>query len=294
MLVIAFSGCSVESIDSNEEILSADGNVKIQKTTSTDLEIPAMTIGEETTATSLEIVIKAGATGAPGGLSVRWMTDEDYQLYGWNNDEGCHEQLNSKKNGGEIYNLAANDEFHFFLEDYISGEGDSCDRALDCGMKYWFKVQAAQDGQNSKSGYSEAIPFSTANCEICPFGKGYWRNHSNDNPGDQIDAWLDTAYETGMSLGSITYSRSELNDILDMNNSLANSLVNFSQHLIAAKMNVAIGVTMDGIGEAIEAADNLINNKRIGTDGFTQTEKEESSSIKAIITEFNGVCGEDE
>lgn len=290
-LVLAFSGCSVESID-NDNVESYDAKVKAQDSHSS-FDIPTIT-QSELYENSLKLTITPGATGATGGISVRWMTKEAYDEFGWNNDLGCHAQLTA--NPSNDFGLDANDTFIFYLENYLDEEDAvDCNRELTCGLSYMFIVQAHQDGQTGKSGYSEPLEFSTVPCnEICPFGKGYWRNHSNDNPGNQEDGWEGTVYETGMTLGDYPYSREELNNILDMDNSEGNGLVNFSQHLIAAKLNVAISVTMEGIEEAIEAADILIGTHEIGTDSFSNSEKSESQSLKDVLTEFNGLCDDSE
>lgn len=290
-LVLAFSGCSVENID-NDQIQSYDAKGKALNNHSS-FAIPAIS-QPELYENSIQLKITAGSTGATGGISVRWMTKETYDQYGWDNDLGCHAQLTS--NPSNDFGLDANDFLLFNLEDYLNEEDPAdCNRQLECGLSYMFIVQAHQDGQTGKSGYSEPMAFSTTPCaQICPFGKGYWRNHSNDNPGNQGDSWLATAYESEMKLGDISYSRTQLNSILDMDNSEGNGLVNFSQHLIAAKLNLAIGVTMEGIDIAIEAADDLIGGLVVGTHSFSNSEKSESQAIKEVITEFNSLCEDDE
>lgn len=164
--VVLFTSCSVEPIDELEQqnaLLDQEANSQ-NGNPHQYFDIPVLEplSAEEN---SLQVKIIAGESGATGGLSVRWMTWEEYSEYDWNNDLAGHVLLNGHAN--ENYSLEPGEEFVFSLENYVSGEGPSWNRALECGQKYVFIVQAHQDGKIQKSEYSEPEIFSTAACDSC-------------------------------------------------------------------------------------------------------------------------------
>lgn len=294
ILFVGFSGCSVDQFQEEEiNAIDAKTNTKGQ---ADKIEFGIPTLSQpELHENSLHLVITPGENGATGGFSVMWMMKDTFDEFGWNEDMACHAQLTANKNND--YGTAPGETYDFYLENHLEEEDLSeCNQPLECGLTYVFIVRAHQDGQIGKSDYSSPLPFSTSACDIiCPFGKGYWKNHSVDasNPGNQNDAWVGTGYDTEMMLGNHTYNRTELDLIMDMNNSKGNGLVILSQHLMAAKLNVAIGATMEGIEEVILAADELIGNYEIGTDSFSSDEKTASNEIKSALEEFNGMCDEE-
>lgn len=169
LAIVLMYGCSV---DSTKEFETLDAKVQTQKVQS-QFEIPTLTCGTSTES-SLELLITAGeTTGATGGFRVRWMTGEDYAVNGWGDAEEleiemCQEMFQVTGNSNE-FALEAGQTFQFFLENYIEGSGESCDRALACGMEYVFKVQALnQSGKDGlkDSDWSEVYFCSTAPCEV--------------------------------------------------------------------------------------------------------------------------------
>lgn len=135
--------------------------------------------------------------------------------------------------------------------------------------------------------------FIALDCEqVCTYGKGHWRNHSNDNPGNQENIWpVDK-----LTLGTTEYSQDELNNILDAPNNEGNNLVIFSQHLIAAKLNVANGAGNSDITATIAEADEKISTRRILEDSFPPEWKKEVNGIKDTLEAFNGSnpCGDND
>ncbi|NJW51419.1 hypothetical protein [Salinimicrobium oceani] len=117
----------------------------------------------------------------------------------------------------------------------------------------------------------------------CTFGKGYWKNHSNDNPGGQNDVWP----VMKLTLGDRDYNREELNNIMDASNNVGHSLINFSQHLIAAKLNVANGAGNVDIEYTISEADSLIGNMDILLGEFTPEQKQLAKTLKEILVNYN-------
>lgn len=174
LAILIMAGCSVEP---TVEFTTLDAKAKAQndhaQNDQPQFETPLLNCGTSTES-SLEVTITAGEnTGAMGGFRVRWMTAEDYAANGWGDAEEleidmCQEMFQVTGNN-DSYALAPGDDFPFFLEEYIEGSGESCDRSLSCGMEYVFKVQALNEGgQNGlkASEWSDVYSCSTAPCEV--------------------------------------------------------------------------------------------------------------------------------
>jgi hypothetical protein len=155
-------GCSVEPLDPN---LEENLNATVQQSQGNPHEqfgIPQVEQGDASES-SLTVNITAAENGATGGLSVRWMTYEEYDEFGWSNGNAGHALLNGHAN--DEYSLDEGETFYFHLENYISEEGDSWNRALACDQTYVFIAQAHQDGKMQKSDYSQPFILSTVSCE---------------------------------------------------------------------------------------------------------------------------------
>lgn len=174
LAILVLAGCSVES---TEDFNTLNAKVKAQndhaQNDQPQFETPLLNCGTSTEP-SLEVTIRAGEnTGAMGGFRVRWMTAENYTANGWGDAEElqidmCQAMFQVTGNN-DSYALAPGDDFSFFLEEYIEGSGESCDRSLSCGMEYAFKVQAINEGGKDglkASEWSDVYFCSTAPCEV--------------------------------------------------------------------------------------------------------------------------------
>lgn len=110
----------------------------------------------------------------------------------------------------------------------------------------------------------------------CPLGKGYWSAHPAEWP------------LTSLALGSQTYSAEEL--IILLNNADNDASSQLAAHLIAAKLNLAAGVSSSLIEALIAQADALL----VPYPGKLPYNVEPSSSaglsmnsIKGILEDFN-------
>lgn len=287
ILVMTFSGCSVDSFESNENITSANAKTnKEQNNSPVELETPTILCGTATSE-SWPITVAVGSLGAPGGFSIEWMTMDDFESngYEWVGELSCGYRSDVA--------VAANSSTSIDLANFIGQDEQDCYLQWDCEEVYVFRIKAdnVQGNEFRQSKWSENFDCQAQPCEmICPYGKGYWKNHSETNPSDnQEDMWPEM-YEEKMTLGTEEYLRDELDNIMDLSNDEGNGIRILAQHLIAAKLNVAIGASMDGIDEAISQADILIGEKDIMTGTFTDEQKEDSEAIKDILETFNELC----
>lgn len=235
MVIMIMVGCSVESAD---EFNTLDAKAKAQND-QPQFEIPSLTCGNSTD-TSLEVTITAGqTTGAMGGFRVRWMTAEDYAANGWEDAEElqidmCQEMFQVTGNNDD-YALTPGYNFPFFLEEYIEGSGESCDRTLSCGMEYAFKVQAinesGKDGLKA-SEWSDVFFCSTAPCEEVECPAGYmigskdfnlignsnnwgWAHEFNFN-GEDGSETREIHHKNGSLGGEVTISYSASQDMIEV------------------------------------------------------------------------------
>lgn len=300
MLTVIFS-CSPESTDTSTfEGLSADakGKVKISGNQNESLDVPILSCGNATK-TNLELIVTAGTTGAAGGFDIHWMTEADFVANGseWNEELGC--EMGFSGNGNDLYILASGESLTLNLEDLVAAA--ECG-SVECGVTYVFRVRAkneggqGQQGGLNKSDWSVAFSCATTQC-VCTYGLGYWKNHSDDNPGGQDDVWSALEYK----LGEHTYTRAQWNQIFDSNNKdsadeNSNGLVIFAQHLMAAKLNVANGAGNSEIENTISSADALIGDHVLLEDNFTDGENEASKAIKTVLESFNesSPCSDEE
>ena len=107
--------------------------------------------------------------------------------------------------------------------------------------------------------------------EDCTLTQGYWKNHPS--------AWPVSSVE----LGNVTYTKQQALDILETSVS-GNGLIALAHQLIAAKLNVAVGGSADGIADLIADADALIGNLVVGTDSL-QTNV--TSDLNDALDAFN-------
>jgi len=295
VLTLIFS-CSPESTDAGFDGLTADAKGEIQNSGNEQesLEVPVLSCGVATQ-TSLELVVTAGATGAMGGFDIHWMAEDAFLDNGseWNDELSC--SMGFSGNGDALYSLEAGESIRLNLEDFVAAA--ECG-TVECGVTYVFRVRAKNEGGQgekgglNKSDWSEAFSCATAECQVCTYGKGYWRNHSTDNSGNQENIWPVNELE----LGTVTYFQDQLNDILDVPNNEGNNLVILSQHLIAAKLNVANGAGNEDIAATIAAADEMIGDRSVLEDSFPLEWKSQVNDLKDLLEAFNesNPCADDE
>lgn len=113
----------------------------------------------------------------------------------------------------------------------------------------------------------------------CTYTIGYWKTHP--------DQWPTTT----LTLGTITYNSVQLLLILHQPVQ-GNGLVNLSQQLIAAKLNMAQGGDSAPLGTTVTQADALIANKVCPPIGVGMLPPGQTSAMVATLDNYNnGLLG---
>jgi hypothetical protein len=203
---------------------------------------------------SITLRVTAGATGAPAGFTVEWMTAADYEVYGWSYGYlyvcscwGTPSWNLDSSAGNASYSLAP-------FASQISEQGDLFDETgittgytteLNRGTEYYFRVRANADANGQASAWSASIESSTDDDNNCTFTQGYWKTHP--------EAWP----VASLTLGTVNYTAAELLSIL-ITPAGGNGLLILAHQLISTKLNVANGADPTPVAAAIAAADAMI------------------------------------
>lgn len=235
---------------------------------------------------TITVTVTAGASGAPAGFSLQWMTASAYALYGWESDVVCKGSFSGNANSSR-YELGANASVELTIGDlaFDNGASTTCPDFLECGTEYVFRTFAHATSSKYRSDFSSNYSCSTADCDGgCTYGKGYWKNNPDAWPIDELE------------LGSVTYSKQQLLDIYDLpvggNPQEANAFTRLAHHLIAAILNVENGATTSQtVLQAIADAHALLGNYDIltGNPVYTSnsTEGQQANAIKDILEAYN-------
>ncbi len=261
------------------------------------MDTPVISCSESTQA-SISILVCAldgiGATGAPAGFSIQWMTKADYDLYGWPSDtlslptSFCHASFSGNA-ARSRYNLSPGGCVTVNIGELLFDEGTStdCPVALDCGTEYVFRTFAHATNSYNRSDFSAVLICSTLSCdggEGCTYTQGYWKTHGPDGcvTGNNVNEWP----VTSLVLGNVSYTDSELCSILNTPGG-GNGLITLAHQLIAAKLNVANGSDDTAIAGAIVAADALIGDLVIPPVGGGYLSPSATTSLIITLTEYN-------
>lgn len=115
--------------------------------------------------------------------------------------------------------------------------------------------------------------------EGCTFTWGYWKTHAGTKR--QADAWPAGATATGLTLGTVVYTKAQLLSIMNTPPA-GNGLISLAHQLIAAKLNVYPGTTAD-----ITAADLLIGALIVPPVGSGFLDPSVTSTLNDALTAFN-------
>ncbi|HSP17315.1 MAG TPA: hypothetical protein VLV78_21405 [Thermoanaerobaculia bacterium] len=227
------------------------------------------------TQASINVHVCAGATGAPAGFSIQWMTASDYASNGnaWylSDDPRLGKASFSGNANLSRYNLAAGECVTVNIGDLLFDNGASTNNtgALSCGTEYVFRSFAHATSTINRSDFTDHLFCSTLPCGNaggCTSPPNYWRSYNPQacvtNPGTILCVdWP----VSSLTLGTITYTVDQLVAILNTPAS-GNGLIALAHQLIAAKLNIANGANPSAVNATIAAADASIGALVVGTD----------------------------
>src|SRR5215204_6256112 len=275
------------------------------------MSTPTIVAGDVTPA-SIDIVFTAGATGAPAGFSLQWITAEALAagpdgILGTADDNTwpasdslslCKASFSGNANGSS-YNLLPYQSVTVTIGDVLfddPGASSNCASIpLDCDTLYAFRAFAHANSTLNRSDFTANLLVLTDPCDDddtdgCTLTQGYWKTHGPTPSGNNVNVWpVDSLF-----LGSVSYSEGGvdgypilgLQDILDKP-AQGNGLVSLAHQLIAAKLNVANGADPTAAADAIAAADALIGGLIVPPVGDGSLPNNETSEWIGILASYN-------
>lgn len=241
------------------------------------------------TGSRLTIQVRAGEPGAPAGFTLRWMTLADYQANSskWNDAQACTAGFSGNAQGG-TYSLGANAAVTVDIGDVLydtPGASSPCENIpLACDTQYVIQAFAHGNDTYQRSGDSAVLTCSTLPCGPgpCTYTFGYWKTHGPSATGNNTNVWP----VASLTLGSVTYTDTQLQAILDMSGS-GNGLIALAHQLIAAKLNIANGTPAAAVSSAVADADALIGSLVIPPIGTGSLPSSATSALTATLASYN-------
>lgn len=253
------------------------------------LDSPSVTVVDHSREwVTLRIV--AGPSGAPGGFSVWWMKQSDYNLYGGWLPGGYG---NGYVDGADFTDAAS--LFTYDGSNYVLGPGQEVEvrigylydesgvagshmGELPEGTAYEFHAYALGATGATQSSFGATVNggTSTRSANDCTFTQGFWKNHP--------ETWTRVA---SMFLGNNSYTNAQLQAIFAESVG-GNGLIQLAHQLIAAKLNVLLGALPTvAIQNAIIAADALIGNLLIPPVGTDTVPTSDTDALTNQLDSFN-------
>ena len=236
----------------------------------------------------IDIDVHAGATGAPHGFVVQWMTKSNYDLFGF--PRRYYLSTRPEKALGEpaLWEMAEQALAEALrasgIEYEVKPGGRSASYLLDpsgvIGVQmgdlfdetgvngsyldqmppgyYAVRVWAEGDGVDPNSGSlaSSVVIVSTLGKPECT--QGFWKTHGSgacDVAAPHVDVWPPSCLP--MTLGTVSYTEAELCAIYNTPAN-GNGLISLAHQLITAKLNGCNGSDLTPIAGTIAAADAQI------------------------------------
>lgn len=270
-------------------------SIAVVPTVAEVLDPPTFTIDDPGTAKQ-PLVIAASATGAPGGFTIWWMTEDEFIANGsqWY-PSGDPRQGEAYFWGVPTLNVFVGESSTFVLapSSHITIElGDIADESgltstaigeLQWSTTYVFRAMANGADGSDPSPWSQNFDFTTKAGSACILTQGYWKNH------EQNWAVMEVA------LGSRVYSQAELLSIFN-EPVQGNGLISLAHQLIAAKLNISNSGDATVVINAIESADALIGDLVVPPVGSGYLSPSSTSGLTQILDNWNnqvtgsGIC----
>ncbi|HTK22341.1 MAG TPA: hypothetical protein VL442_22640 [Mucilaginibacter sp.] len=204
-----------------------------------------LSCGEDgNTQSTISLTVTAGATGAPAGFSIQWMTKDQFDALGgvWPADTTSfckasfsgvpYGSKNTQQAGSNSYNLSGGQSVTVYIGDLLNDElnqqlglSTDCNSGLQCGTQYVFRAFAHANSTKNRSAFSFLTDpcATTAQCGTCGHhGYGYWKNHPE--------------LVTDLTVGVTNYTAAQINAILNTVPK-GNGYITLAHQLISAKLN---------------------------------------------------------
>ena len=234
----------------------------------------------------IDLDVQAGASGAPHGFVIQWMSKADYEAYGFTDIEYDVYSAYCEFDGTPTLNTDPRSDSYQLGPNGVIGVqmGDLFDETGLYGTyldgvvpgEYAFRVWAHGDGVNASSGSvpSEVQFFSTTGNPECT--QGFWKNHP--------EVWPPGC--TPMMLGSVVYSAAQLMAIYNQP-AVGNGLISLAHQLITVKLNGCNGSNLANVAATIAAADALIGGLVIPPVGGGFIHPSLTSALTTTLDDYN-------
>ena len=252
--------------------------------------------------TSITLRVQAGSGGAPAGFIVEWLpADLCRALGGWPAASASVSRSDFTgvptlyvTPGTESFQLGAGQVAEVVLGELFDETGlDASDHAeLTEGTEYVVRVRAAaagpglEESANSATITCTTLPRTSADCTV---SQGYWKNHP--------ESW---SRVPTLTLGSVAYTQAQVLAILRQP-ARGNGLVSLAHQLIAARLNMLLGVVPPAIVSlAVDLADTTIGTLVVPPIGGGRLVPCSTSPMTWTLDEFNngslgpGHCPDDQ
>jgi hypothetical protein len=241
----------------------------------------------------VRLTVTAGASGAPAGFTVAWMTAADFASGGGTWPEGPVAGRDQAEFSGiakldtwgateRRFQLGPNESLDVEIGDLFDETGVSgttADELLD-GVEYVFCAYANGGQQAGRSDWSATLSEGTTfQGQDCTYTQGYWKNHPASWP------------VASLVLGSVSYTRAQLLQILDLT-VVGNGMVSLAHQLIAAKLNICDGSDATVAAAAIASADALVGSLVAPPVGSGSLPTSQVSTLTQTLDDYNnGAAG---
>jgi hypothetical protein len=280
-----FNGCQKDASNSNNP-----NEVASKPAPKSKMDVPTITCGTSTE-TSINIIVTAGATGAPAGFSLQWMKLNDYvtngnQWYASDDPRLCKGSFSGNANLSR-YELGPDESVTVNVGEFLFDEGAStnCPDGLVCETQYVFRCFAHANSTLQRSDFSANLICSTRDCDTdpgCTYTQGFWKTHGPIPTGSNTNVWP----VNNLTLGTVNYTDLQLQSIFDTPAG-GNGLIALAHQLIAAKLNIANGSDGAAIAADIAAADALIGGLVIPPVGAGFLSPASTSALITALTNYN-------
>lgn len=245
---------------------------------------------------SITIDVSAGASGAPAGFRVDWMTDADYiAMGGWPADP--YDPANQRcdfigtpsltlTEGVETFRLSSDATIRIELGDLFDETGAfaTYSEELPAGTTFWIRAIAlAPGGVDAGSPWSADLVVGTLtdNEEDCTLTQGFWKNHPEE--------WMCTE----LTVGCVVYDQAELLAIFNTP-AAGNGAISLAHQYIAALLNQCNGADVSSIAAELAAAEALLCGlgDALPPHGAAYADPSDTSDLTEILDQYNnGLIG---